>query len=138
MPSSIRIIPAIRGRDAQGAGYFGASRGARTHNGVDFVAGIGTTVVALTAGRVTKIGYPYADRPRIRYVEVTDDRGYRVRYFYIEPSVTLGQQVDVGTRLGTVQALPYEGITPHYHFEVMAPGTAREYVDPLKYLAGDV
>ena len=29
------IIPAMRGSDSQGKGYFGAPRGDRTHKGVD-------------------------------------------------------------------------------------------------------
>lgn len=125
----------MRGRDGQGAGYFGASRGGRTHNGMDFVAVPGTPVTALSPGRVTKLGYPYADRPEFRYVEVTDRDGLRCRYFYVQPSVTVGQSVGIGDTLGTTQMLPYDGIEQHFHFEVMKG--RGEYLDPIKYLCGD-
>lgn len=131
----MRILPRMRGRDAQGCGYFGASRGGRAHNGIDFASCPGTPVAALSPGKVTKLGYPYADKLEFRYVEVTDPDGLRCRYFYVRPSVSVGQDVRVGDTLGTVQMLPYAGIEQHYHFEVMKG--RGEYLDPIKYLCGD-
>jgi murein DD-endopeptidase MepM/ murein hydrolase activator NlpD len=135
---SIQIIPIIRGRDAHGAGYFGAPRsgGARTHNGVDFVAVPNASVLAFFPGVVSKLGWVYSDpkKSEFRYVEVTDERGCRARYMYVLPRVEKGDVVSAGTILGKNQKLPYEGITPHIHFEVKR-GT--EYLDPLKYLSGD-
>lgn len=121
----------MRGNDAQGKGYFGASRGSRTHQGVDFVGEPGEPVTAFLGGTVSKLGYPYADKLEFRYVEVRRPNGDRVRYFYVEPSVKVGDLVKPGDRLGTCQRLPYAGITQHYHFEVLVGGVA---VDPLRYL----
>lgn len=125
------IIPAMRGNDAQGKGYFGAPRGDRTHKGVDFVAKPGEPVRAFMAGTVTKLGFPYADKPQFRYVEVRRVNGDSLRYFYVAPTVEVGDQIAAGEMLGTCQELPYPGITQHFHFECLVRG---EYADPIKYL----
>lgn len=125
------IIPAMRGSDSQGKGYFGAPRGDRTHKGVDFVAKPGEPVRAFMAGTVTKLGFPYADKPQFRYVELTRPNGDRLRYYYVAPTAEVGDQIAAGEMLGTCQELPYPGITQHVHFEVMVRG---EYADPIVYL----
>lgn len=137
----IEIIPEARGRDRYGAGYFGASRGSRSHGGVDFVRKAGEPVLAFAGGKVTKLGYPYRDHLEYRYVEITDDRGFRCRYFYADPHVSVGDRVVPGGLLGRAQDLErlYPGITPHYHFEVITmSGRKKVYHDPIKYLAGDL
>lgn len=122
----------MRGRDAQGAGYFGAPRGDRAHKGVDFVAKPGEPVRAFMAGRVTKLGFPYADKPEFRYVEVTRPNGDKLRHFYVSPTVQVGDQIAAGEMLGTCQELPYPGITQHIHFECIVRG---EHADPIRYLS---
>lgn len=126
------IIPAIRGNDAQGKGYFGAPRGDRIHKGVDFVAKPGEPVRAFMGGQVTKIGFPYADKPQFRYVELTRPNGDRLRYFYVSPTVEVGDQIAPGEMLGQCQELPYPGITQHFHFECVVRG---EHADPIRYLS---
>lgn len=127
------IIPPTRGRDAQGAGYFGASRGTRKHNGVDFVSTPNEPVRAFLGGKVTKLGYPYSHDLSFRYVQVTKGDKH-CRYFYVSPTVEVGDEVEAGDMLGTCQELPYDGITQHYHFEVKQRGA---YLDPIKYLCCD-
>lgn len=130
----------MRGSDSQGKGYFGAPRGDRTHKGVDFVGTVGDPgpikpgdpVRAFMAGRVTKIGFPYADKPQFRYVEVRRVNGDSLRYFYVEPTVALNDEISAGEMLGTCQELPYPGITQHFHLEILVRG---EYADPIRYLA---
>lgn len=121
----------MRGNDSHGMGYFGAPRGGRTHKGVDFVAKPGEPVRSFMAGQVSKIGYPYADKPDFRYVEVRRINGDNLRYFYVSPTVVVGDQIDAGEMLGTCQELPYPGITQHYHLEITVRG---EFADPIKYL----
>lgn len=130
----INTIPQTRGRDAHGAGYFGASRGSRTHNGVDFVCEPHEPVRCFKGGKVTKLGYPYSHDLSFRYVQVTDAQGKNCRYFYVSPTVELGDEVSAGDMLGTCQELPYEGIIQHYHFEIKYKGA---YLDPIKFLSGD-
>jgi len=130
----------MRGSDAQGKGYFGAPRGDRIHKGVDFVQALGGSeqikpgdpVRAFMAGTVSKLGFPYADKPAFRYVEVRRVNGDNLRYFYVSPTVAVGDAISAGEMLGTCQELPYPGITQHYHFEVTVRG---EHADPIKYLS---
>lgn len=116
----MRVICPMRKPDRHGAGHFGAPRGSRTHNGVDFACAPGSTVLACECGDVTKLGYPYADDLSYRYVEITDAMGLRWRYFYVQPSVKEGQQIMQGDAIGESQALGprYEGITEHVHLEI--------------------
>lgn len=136
----IRYLPPIapkvaepRGQDRWGAGHFGASRGDRKHEGVDYALPVGATVLALTAGRVTRTGYAYSDDMSYRYVEVADRHQHRLRYFYVAPSVKIADHVLAGDPLGRVQDLGrrYPDITPHVHFEVFEPGGNR--IDPAEY-----
>jgi murein DD-endopeptidase MepM/ murein hydrolase activator NlpD len=141
----------VRGQDRWGSGEFQAPRGDRVHNGIDIVTPPGSEVLAVSAGKVTKIGFPYSqaepelgfktenERKRwqlkaaLRYVQVSTKTGQDVRYFYVDPDVRVGDQVAVGRTLGFVQDLQpiYQGITDHYHFEVKWDGN---YVNPYAYL----
>lgn len=136
----LRYLPPIapkvaepRGTDRWGQGHFGAPRGDRKHEGVDYEMPVGSAVLALTAGRVTRTGYAYADDMSYRYVEVTDQHKYRLRYFYVAPTVKIADNVLPGDPLGRLQDLGrrYVGITPHVHFEVYEPGGGR--LDPAEY-----
>lgn len=130
----LKFIAPERGVDRHGSGAWGASRGSRRHSGVDYAAPPGATCLALEAGTVTKLGHPYRDQLAYRYVEVTDDLGFRARYFYVEPCVELGQHVMHDDPLGTVQRLGprYPQITEHVHFEVFDPEGRK--IDPRTYL----
>lgn len=133
----IKIIPSVRGQDAQGAGHFGASRGSRKHKGVDYACHPKSKILSVCEGEITKIGYPYNPKDLIkghlRYVQVTDCNGFDVRYFYINPSVKKGDKVGVDGVLGESQDLRpiYKGITPHFHFEVKKDGAV---INPNNYL----
>ncbi len=124
----------IRGRDIHGSGAWQASRGNRKHNGVDIVCLIFNSICSDVGGKVTKIGYPYNPsddkKGHLRYVEVTDSKKSRVRYFYILPTVKKGDLIEKGDQLGTSQDLTviYPKITQHYHLEVIA------YVEPIEYI----
>ena len=115
--------------DGHGCGYYGASRGKRSHKGLDLNCKPETLVYSPVAGTVTKIGYPYADDLSYRYVEVSTD-GYKFRVFYIEPLVKEGQQVSKHTLIGEAQNLRprYSKISPHIHFEIKNAEGA--YIDP--------
>lgn len=137
-----------------GSGEFEAPRGSRKHKGIDIVAPVGAEVISVTNGDVTKIGFPYAQDPlgqytnederrafylkkAMRYVQITTLLGRRVRYFYVDPVVEVGDKVYPGETLGTTQDLGkvYPGITPHFHFEVMDDKGA--IMNPYTYL-GDL
>ena len=132
----MKAILQIRGQDPQGAGYYGAPRGTKTHRGIDYACLPGTAICCHIYGTVTKLGKPYRDNPdtpdineyeRYDYVEVTAPNGDRHRYFYIDPSVEVGQAVSQGAILGRTQKLHYRKITQHCHYEVIKDG---KYVNP--------
>ena len=122
----------MRKPDNHGSGYFGAPRGNRVHYGIDYKAAKGSLVHSNVSGKITKLGYPYADDLSYRYVQITTDEGLDYRFFYLEPSVVMGDLIVVGDILGIVQDLEtrYKDITSHFHFEVKR---GNEYLDPSDY-----
>jgi len=129
----MRIIPPKRHVDEYGSGAYLAPRGKRDHNGIDLACYPASEVVTHVSGRVTKLGYPYSDDLRFRYVQITDDDGYQHRFFYVEPSIFLHAAVKEGDVIGTTQKLGdrYPRITEHVHYEVKKGG---EHIDPEEWL----
>lgn len=121
--------------DAHGCGEFRASRGSRKHNGVDLECLPGTLVSSPVCGTVTKLGYPYSDDLSFRYVQV-ESQGYEFRIFYVDPLVSVGDQVRKGDILGACQGLQgrYPGITNHVHLEIK--DDHGDFVDPTPVLIG--
>ena len=78
----IKGIARKRIGDRWGQGHYGASRGSRTHNGIDYVLHCGTTVLSPVEGTVTKIGYPYSDDLSYKYIQITSEDGFQHRIFY--------------------------------------------------------
>ena len=125
------VGPIIR-VDAAGDGHFGAPRGSRTHNGVDYCCTPGGFVHSPVDGTVTKLGYCYTDDPYWRYVEVTDDSGLRHRLFYTLPLVLNDELVTAGQIIGEAQDVsqryPGQGMKPHVHYEIM--DASGSYINP--------
>ena len=107
----------VRQQDMHGSGEFGALRGGRTHRGIDIACYKGSIVKSVCNGRVTRVGYPYNPKDHtkghLRYVQVTDDNGYEVRYFYVKPTINVGTEVREFDDLGVTQGLEeiYPGIS---------------------------
>lgn len=138
----ISLIAPQRKQDKHGSGAYGARRGKRLHKGVDFAAWPGSVVLSGVRGEVSKIGFPYppedAMKGHLRYVEILTPKNYRVRYFYVKPTVSVGQTIVFNNRLGTVQNLfdIYDRyMTPHVHLEVINP--AGENINPLEFFSYD-
>ena len=121
----LRIIAPNRGNDCYGSGAYHASRGTRIHKGVDKSCYKDSLILAISAGHVTKIGYPYNPshpiKGHLRYVEITDKDDLRLRYFYVKASVSVGEKVLKGQVIGKSQGLGeiYKGITDHIHLEIL-------------------
>ena len=119
---------APRGEAAYGEGRFHASRdgGARDHEGVDYVATPGQTVVAPISGYVSKIGYAYPDDQTLRFVEIENPALHlTARVFYVDPSVEVGDAIAVGRPIGLAHSLQRRyplGITDHVHLEIAERG----------------
>lgn len=133
----IIVCESVLRSDGAGDGSYGASRGSRDHRGIDFLCEPESFAVAPTAGKVTKLGYCYSDDLSWRYVEITDDHGFRHRLFYVLPAVQVGDLVMTGDVIGACQDIrekyPHlKDMRAHIHFEIMRPDS-REYVDPDRY-----
>lgn len=131
------IKPKQRRSDKWGSGHFGASRGSRTHNGIDFSCDPETEVFSHIYGEITKLGYPYGDDLSFRYVEIQDENGYYHRFFYVDPCVKVGDVVSFGQLIGSTQKLNdrYPGITEHFHYEVIQyQGKEKLYFNPENFM----
>jgi len=114
----------IRTEDAFGYGRFGASRdgGTRQHQGVDFIANAGQVVKAPISGYVTKIGFAYSGDDTLRFVEIRNPAlRYEARVFYVDPTVSVGETVHIGDKVGTMHTLQDKygtSMTNHVHLEL--------------------
>lgn len=129
-------------RRRRGVGDFGAHRTAHPeipHQGQDFFASVGQNAYAPISGTV-RIAAPYPSDPRYSGVEITSASGmYKVKMFYLNPSVSTGDKVTAGDYVGEVQdlSLKYgQGFKDqnHVHIEIRRLGIV---VDPSPYFAND-
>ena len=133
----------LRGEDAYGAGFYGASRaaGARRHRGADYVAEPGEIVRAPISGVVERIGFAYRGDERYRYVELaSEDQTRDVRVLYVGPIVQLGAIVRAGDPIGRAQDLSARyprGITNHVHVEMRENGALADPANLLPDAAGE-
>lgn len=137
-----------RKTDSYGSGHYGAIRTSsdrkgqkkqRGHNGKDFACYPNTTIHSTIHGTVTKLGYPYGDDLSFRYVQITDIEKNDHRFFYVEPSVNIGDKINSGQAIGKTQKLgdrypPKKNfpITEHLHYEVKDKDG--KYIDPEIFL----
>ena len=122
--------------DAYGDGYFGAKRsGNRLHNGVDFLAEIGTAVLAAKSGIVEAARHKKGNG---QYIVVRHGRCYKTYYCHLSKiNVTKGQRIKGGQIIGYVgktgNANP-RGMKPHLHFELHKDGIPQ---DPMVYFVSN-
>lgn len=113
------------------ASFFGAVRdgGRRTHEGIDVFAARGTPVVAVSDGRVTRVG---TNRLGGNTVSVSSGK-YSFYYAHLDSQlVSMGKRVRLGDTLGTVGNTGNAITTaPHLHFGIYATG--RRSIDPLHF-----
>ncbi|MDF3416139.1 M23 family metallopeptidase [Sulfitobacter sp. M57] len=101
----------------------------RNHNGVDWAAPTGTPVLAVAAGRVTRIG-DGGGYGNVIYLD--HGGGVETRYAHLNAfakSLKKGAQVAAGEVIGFVGTTG-RSTGPHLHFELHAGGKP---VDPLTY-----
>lgn len=135
----IKVRTPPRNFDECGEGHFGASRGSRTHNGIDYAAAANSEVLSPIWGFVTKLGYPYGDDLTYRYVEIASN-GKRHRFFYVKPSWDMekGHEVQTGDVIGQVQNIAKRyaprHMVNHIHYEIKT--LDGEFIDPEEYWSG--
>lgn len=135
-----KIIPVQRTVDDFGSGAYGASRGRRVHNGIDFYVPPGSVVCSPVDGRITKYGYCYSSDLHWRYIQITDSNEVDHRLFYVETTRNAGTRVFKGEPVGMAQdiASKYDTdekkMTPHVHYEIKRNNG---FLDPEEYYAGN-
>ncbi len=98
------------------------------HEGLDFTAAAGTTIVAAADGVVTRSGW---EDTYGNIVEVTHAEGFMTRYAHISKRhVTEGQQVKRGQRIADVGSTG-RSTGPHLHYEVFRFGRVLNPVQVL-------
>lgn len=121
--------------DSRGDGHFGASRGRRTHNGLDIVVTPGSGVYCPIEGYMKRVAYPYGQGRRNKKwlgcaIEGTGlYRGYEVKIFYMDPFL-LGEYVYPNDIIGKAQAISKKyssSMIDHLHIEVRYKG---QLIDP--------
>ena len=130
-PLPVKLV--IRNDDF-GGGYFGAKRsGDRLHNGVDFLASVGTPVLAVKPGVVKYARYKKGNG---NFVVLKHLWGYSSYYCHLSKiDVTEGQRVDEGQVIGLTGKTGNanrSGMSPHLHFEIHRDGIA---YDPVLVMA---
>lgn len=137
----MKVIELVaRGTDGWGQGKFGASRGNRTHKGVDLMCYEGSNINSHVEGVVTKLGYPYGDDLSYRYVEITDRVGLRHRFFYVSPWVKVGAHIEINDVIGECQDIqkryrarkPTKYMVNHVHYEILRQDDSP--IDPEAFL----
>jgi murein DD-endopeptidase MepM/ murein hydrolase activator NlpD len=104
----------------------------KLHTGIDMSAPSGTPFTAALGGKVTFAGWSNGYGNRVVISHGTMD-GKRIATTYNHMSaisVSVGQEVKVGQRVGAVGSTGYS-TGPHAHFEVEQDG---KYVDPAPWL----
>lgn len=99
------------------------------HEGLDFVAPVGTPVVATAAGQVVQARYNGAYG---KMVEVMHAEGFATRYAHLKTIlVQPGQQLQAGDRLGLLGNTG-RSTGPHLHYEVLYRGQAMHPVKAIQ------
>ncbi|MGB0863943.1 MAG: hypothetical protein ACPG19_08380 [Saprospiraceae bacterium] len=121
--------------DTKGDGHFGASRGRRTHNGLDLIVIPGSAVYCPIEGYMKRVAFPYgAGRRNKKWLGCAIEgmglyRGYEVKIFYMDPFL-MGEYVYPNDIIGKAQAISKKyssRMIDHLHVEVRYRG---QLIDP--------
>ncbi|WP_051269590.1 M23 family metallopeptidase [Flavobacterium suncheonense] len=130
--AKITVDNVKRGCDQDwGCGSYGATRGNRTHNGLDIKAIPGQQIISPISGTVTRFPYPYGDDLRWTGIEIKNS-DYHVKIFYLTPTVLQNAKVKQGQVIGRAQNIASKyssSMTNHVHIEVRNAKTL-ELINP--------
>ncbi len=108
-------------KDSEGDGNYGASRGSRKHNGIDYLCKKGQNVIAPFNMYISRISKPKANcsLSGIKWKSGTSNG----RMFYFQPDLKLiGKHVTQGTVIGVAQSVSEFYKLPkmqdHIHFQI--------------------
>jgi len=140
--TELSSIPAILPVKGMSVSQTGAGMGQKIHpfyktksehTGIDFLAGLGTEVLATAQGIVTEV--LRSDRGRGNQIRIDHSGGYETYYAHLgDILVRKGQKVSRGYVIARVgnSGLSF---APHLHYEVSFGG---KIVDPVNYLFADL
>lgn len=118
---------------AEGPLYCKTMRDWRLHLGTDFAGDEGQDVKAVTRGKVIAVK---TDPLWGGVVEIDHGVGVITRYCGVQALVKVGDKVDMGQIIGTLQTIPCEcAQSAHLHLEMIVDGTP---IDPVAAIAVDV
>jgi len=124
-------VQTSRVNDPWGSGQYGASRGHRSHKGLDIKTKAGDKIYAPISGTLIREALPYAGDLRYRGLLLKGNgewAGYIIKMFYVKG--VLSGSVKGGQFIGNAQDLTkkYPNITNHIHLEVKKNGS---YINPF-------
>lgn len=125
----------MRGVDNWGSGAFGASRGSRKHEGIDYVAAPGETIYSPITGVIERPAYPYEDD--LTYTgAVISNAKHEVKIFYIALTVPVGTFVKAGDIIAKAQNIAEKygsDMMNHIHLEIREKKSGK-ILNPKKIL----
>lgn len=108
--------------DAMGDGHYGASRGTRKHEGVDYLCDPNQDIYAPISGVIKRISYPYADKSYSGVI--IEGKHITVQMFYFEPlSDFIGCEVYQGQTIGFAQDVSKRynsSMKAHIHLKIIS------------------
>lgn len=118
---------------ADGPLYCETMKDWRLHLGTDFAGEEGQSVMAVTRGEVIVVE---EDPLWGGVIEIDHGVGVITRYCGVRSSVKVGDTVEPGESIGSLQTIPCECVqTAHLHLEMLVDGTP---IDPVAAIALDV
>lgn len=107
--------------DEEGSGEYGASRGARLHNGVDYLCKEGQDIIAPFDLTIVRISNPKINS-ELSGIVWQSNRSYG-KIFYFEPNPDLiSYAVEQGQVIGKAQSVSADygllGMKDHIHFQI--------------------
>ena len=117
------ISPTGKGirNDSEGSGEYGASRGSKLHNGIDYLCDEGQEIIAPFNMTILRKAYTNKD---MQMTGIEWSKGKTTgKMFYFEPDMSLiGRFVQIGTVIGKAQSVSnYYGLPAmknHIHFQI--------------------
>lgn len=118
----------LRNEDKTGNGWYGAKRGNRNHEGVDYVVTPGEEIYACCSGKV-RVGQVYEYSSKMKLVEIKGKEGLhsvKVLEMYVLPNVKNGDFVKKGQFIGYAQDVAKfhesNNMKPHVHISLWKNG----------------
>ncbi len=106
--------------DRQGDGHYGASRGHRLHNGIDYECIKGQKIIAPFDMRIVRIAKPYFNSDLSGIVWQHGASSGKMFYFLPKEEL-IGSSVKQGENIGKAQAVNErydDGMINHIHFQI--------------------